>query len=182
MSSGWGGWAKAGQQVPAGRLLVVDESRVLGFGRSQYDTPGAHVGVDADGVWGPIKRDQSRWTFYRLFGQKARDGKYADNKPNWTQRIPLIVRAMVLGGDTLFVAGPSVSVERIPHKPEDADPLADALTTDRGGMLLAVSPDDGETLAQYELAGAPVFDGMAAAHASLYISTKNGEVVCMTPK
>jgi len=191
MGSGWGNWPKAGQQVPAGRLLVTDGSRVFGFGRNQYDIPGAHVGVDAAEVWGPIGKDQGRWTFYRLFGRTV-DTRPADpsrrtrqsppaNRPDWTRRIPVLVRAMVLAQQTLFVAGPADKVNEVPHTPAAVDPLSESLEALRGGRLLAVSAADGKTLADFELPSPPVFDGMAAAQGRLYFSTKMGTVVCMSP-
>ena len=189
MGSGWGGWPKAGQQVPAGRLLVTDGSRVFGFGRNQYDIPGAHVGIDAGGVWGPIGDQQGRWTHYRLFGKALdtrADGqsrrqaqKQATSESDWTCRVSLLGQAMVLAGETLFVAGPLDKVEEVPHEPADVDPLAEALEATRGGRVLVVSANEGKTLADYELESPPVFDGMAAARGRLYLSTKSGEVVCM---
>jgi outer membrane protein assembly factor BamB len=191
MSSGWGGWAKAGQRVPAGRLLVTDGTRVFGFGRNQYDTPGAHVGVDADGVWGPIGRDKGRWTFYRLFRQSMdppagkqsprTTDKQTARESDWARRVPVVGQAMILAGGTLFVAGPADPVSEIPHEPTAVDPLAEAFEANSGGRLLAVSAEDGRTLADYELTSAPVFDGMAAANGRLYLSTKIGKLVCMGP-
>ncbi len=191
MGSGWGGWPKAGQQVPAGRLLVTDGSRVFGFGRNQYDIPGAHVGVDASGVWGPIGAQQGRWTFYQLFGRTldSRTGRQSRRKPeeqtaggsDWTRRVPVLVQAMVLAHQTLFVAGPRDKVDEVPHDPAGVDPLAEALEARRGGSLLCVSATDGKTLDDHELKSPPVFDGMAAAQGRLYLSTKMGEIVCMGP-
>jgi hypothetical protein len=191
MSSGWGGWAKAGQKVPAGRLLVADGARIFGFGRNQYDTPGAHVGVDADGVWGPIGRQQGRWTFYRLFkrtldapaGKSSSPAaeKPAGSESQWARRVPVLGQALVLAGETLFLAGPSDPVSEIPHEPAGVDPLAEALETSSGGRLIAVSATDGKTLADHKLTSPPVFDGMAAAGGRLYLSTKIGKVVCMGP-
>jgi outer membrane protein assembly factor BamB len=189
MASGWGGWARAGQRVPAGRLLVIDAPYVFGFGRNQYDTPGAHVGVDADGVWGPIGREQGRWTFYRLFRQTMdnRPGKESRREPDkqlviepdWTRRVPMVVQAMVLADETLFVAGPSIKIDEIPRQPTDVDPFAEALEVRRKGSLLAVSGNDGTTLADYDLKSPPVLDGMAAAYGRLYISMKDGSVLCL---
>jgi hypothetical protein len=189
MASGWSGWAKAGQRVPAGRLLVFDGSRVFGYGRNQYDTPGAHVGIDADGVWGPVGRRQGRWTSYRLFRQpiNAQSGKDSRREPeeqaaigpDWTRDVPLVVRAMVLADETLFVAGPPVKSRGVPKEPTDADPFAEALEARGGGSLLAVSASSGKTLADYNLESCPVFDGMAAALGQLYISMHDGSIVCM---
>jgi len=88
---------------------------------------------------------------------------------------------MVLAGQTLFVAGPPDEVVEIPHEPAEVDPLAEALEVRSRGSLLAVSPADGKTLADYELKSPPVFDGMAAVEGRLYVSTKMGEIVCMGP-
>ena len=35
-NAGWGGWWRMGNRVPAGRLLVVHDDSVYGFGRSFY--------------------------------------------------------------------------------------------------------------------------------------------------
>jgi outer membrane protein assembly factor BamB len=192
MDSGWGRWPKAGQRVPAGRLLVTDGPRVFGFGRNQYDTPGAHVGVDADGVWGPIGREQGRWTYYRLFRQSVNlqaqeewaktKNAASPKKIDWTRRLPVLGQAMVLADETLFISGPPDPLEEIPHDPADVDPLAEALETKRGGRLLAISATDGKTLAEHELTSPPIFDGMAAASGYLYLTTKVGTVICLGPR
>jgi hypothetical protein len=170
---------------------VTDGSRIFGFGRNQYDIPGAHVGVDAAEVWGPIGKNQGRWTFYRLFGQtlgtqpadpsRRSPESPAGNRPDWTRRVPVLARAMLLARQTLFVAGPADKVNEVPHAPAAVDPLSESLEAIRGGRLLAVSATDGKTLADYELPSPPVFDGMAAAQGRLYLSTRMGKVICLAP-
>jgi len=192
MSSGWGGWPKAGQRVPSGRLLVKTESQILGYGRNQYDIPGAHVGVDAQGVWGPIGAQQGRWTFYRLFGQRlaktpsATAGNRAAaapaNRPDWTARIPVLAEAMVSAGGTLFVAGPVDPSIDIPRERAMVDRLAKAYDSTEGGKILAVSASDGKILTSSGLDSPPVFDGMAVARGRMYLSAKNGELVCLAPE
>ena len=49
-------------------------------------------------------------------------------------------------------------------------------------VLRVISTTDGRTLKEYPLKAEPVFDGMAAAYGRLYISMKNGKVLCMTGK
>lgn len=190
MSSGWGGWTKAGQRVPAGRLLVTDGVRIVGFGRNQYDIPGAHVGVDGEGAWGPVGKGLSRWTFYRLFSRPLTAEKEMASKSgrkksqtgtgreDWSRTIPVVGQAMVLARDTLFVAGPDDPLDRVPKKPSEVDPLAAALETKRGGHLLVLSATDGKTRATYPLASPPVFDGMAVTPGCVYLSSKAGQVVC----
>jgi hypothetical protein len=189
MRSGWGGWARAGQELPAGRLLVTEGSRICGFGRNQYDTPGAHVGIDADGVWGPIGRTQGRWTYYQLFAQtwnpqagrqtRRQAADAPTDKSAWRRRIPVLGTGLVLAGNSLFVAGPLDPVSEVPHEPSTTDPMAAALESTQGGRLLVVQADNGETLADHPLPSPPVFDGMAAAGGRLYLSAKDGQVICL---
>ena len=47
-----------------------------------------------------------------------------------------------------------------------------------GAVLWAVSASDGKKLAEYPLASPPIFDGMAAANARLYLATMGGKVRC----
>jgi hypothetical protein len=90
--------------------------------------------------------------------------------PKWSHKIPVLARAMLLAGRTLFLAGEPDVV------PED-DPYA-ALDGRRGARLWAVSADDGTRLAEYELKVPPVFDGMAATTGKLFVVNTKGEVLC----
>ncbi len=173
MGSGWGGWHKEAQKVPVGRLLVTDGSRIYGYGRNNYDNAGAHVGVDGRFSWGPVR---SPFTFYRLFGRPLKGKK---GTADWTCRIPVVGRALVLAGDTLFVAGPDNPAADIPRDPAATDAIVEAVESDRGGRLLAVSPADGTTRGEDVLKSPPVFDGMIAAGGRLYLSTRAGTVVCL---
>ena len=98
--------------------------------------------------------------------------------------MPFYVRAMVVAGDVMFIAGPP---ERIKTKgsgegalvlDEPEESLA-AWQGKKGAWLWAVSTKQGEKLAEYKLDSPPVFDGMAAAHGRLYLATQNGCVLCM---
>lgn len=94
--------------------------------------------------------------------------------PVWHNWVPVRIRAMVLAGKTLFVTGPPDIIDPL-------DPMA-AFEGDKGGLLWAVSTADGERLAEYKLESPPVFDGMIAANARLYISTHDGRLLCMGKK
>lgn len=108
-------------------------------------------------------------------------------KHTWTQEIPFHVRAMVLAGKTLFIAGPPDLVDEEDAQKRLSDPEvieklaahSQALAGRKGGVLWAVSTADGGRLAEYPLEAPPVFDGMAAAGQSLYFTTVDGKVVCM---
>jgi len=124
------------------------------------------------------------------FRQSRTSGSFV--KHRWDQDVPLMVRAMVKADDTLFIAGPpdlideETSFQRLMDRdPKVAKNLAAqdaALDGKQGGLLLAVSAQDGKTLAKYKLQSLPSWDGMAAANGRLFLSTTDGTVVCYGAK
>ena len=52
----------------------------------------------------------------------------------------------------------------------------------KGSVLLMVDKTDGKKLAGMELPSSPVFDGMIAAGRRLYLSLKDGSVLCLAGK
>ena len=170
MGGGWGGWHKEAQKVPVGRILVTDGRRIYGYGRSNYDNSGAHVGYDGRYAWGPVR---SPFTFYRLFG---RDLVTDQSKPGWSNRIPVLGQALLLTKDVLFIAGPENPAKTIPKDIPDVDPLVEAIESDKGGKLLAVSPSDGKIIEEMRLKSPPVFDGMIAADGQVFISHRDGSI------
>ena len=188
MGSFWGRWPDMGNRVPAGRLLVKDGSTVYGFGRfNQYDRNGSHVGLGKMRYLlyatklDTTERKESAQAARR--GAKAKSGVSA----SWERSLPLLTRGMVLSGQTLFVAGPPDVFPRAaenshPYHVVSSEALREqeaSLAGKRGGLLMAVSADDGKTLSRYELDHPPVFDGMAAAGGRLYLSTTGGKIICM---
>jgi len=187
-----GGWYLAAYQAPAGRIMVCDGSRVYAFGRRPQYFPRTTV------------------LEYHLFAAKKqpkivplnpakpsagakgnaakRRRRPGPTRPayDWSCVAPVLGRALVLAGDTLFVAGPPDVVDQqhtITHlsDPATAARLAeqrDAYAGKKGGVLLAVSVTDGKKRAAYRLQSIPVFDGMAGANACLFVSTTSGSVVC----
>jgi len=109
---------------------------------------------------------------------------------DWTVDVPMFARAMVLAGRTLFVAGPpdliyEPQIFRQIGDPQIMPKLAEqtaALKSRKGAMLLAFSAGEGRELARTDLESPPVFDGMAAANGRIYISTVDGEVLCLGRK
>ena len=81
----------------------------------------------------------------------------------------MLVRAMLVAGQILFIAGPNAGV--------DNQGLMN-LAAPRPGSLWAVSVADGSVLAKRELVVGPVFDGMAAVDKRLYLTTLSGQVCC----
>jgi outer membrane protein assembly factor BamB len=139
-----------------GRLLVFDESMIYGYGRRQVH-------------WSNQLQDGA----YRLFAVKRREGTAqtsASSVEPWTKPVTIQVRAMVLAGNVLFVAGPSADAGNGPAGRNE----------NQGALLMAISASDGTELAQYQLDSSPVFDGMAAAYGRLYVSMENGSLLCLT--
>ncbi len=100
----------------------------------------------------------------------GRRGRAGGSKASWQQRIGIRITAMVLAGDTLFVAGsPDVVDPKDPHG---------AWEGRKGGVLAAFAAGSGKKLAEYKLDAPPVWDGMAAAGGRLYLATMDGKVVC----
>ena len=130
-----------------GRLLVFDRSTVYGYGRRAVH-------------WSNQLQDGP----YRLFATSR-----GEAKEQWARPATVRVRAMVLAGKVLLVAGPRA----------DAGDGAQGRDGGPPALLVAVSASDGTELAQHRLDAPPVFDGMAVAGGRLYIALENGQLVCM---
>jgi hypothetical protein len=92
----------------------------------------------------------------------------------WSEYIPIRVKAMVLTDERLYIAGP-------PDVVDPEDPLA-AFEGKKGGLLRIVYPGTGKNLGEYELDSPPVFNGMVVTENNLYLSTRNGRVLCFGSK
>ncbi|MBM3498236.1 MAG: hypothetical protein FJX74_06150, partial [Armatimonadetes bacterium] len=168
--SGYIGWYFAGRETPAGRLLTVDEASIYGFGYRpdfyrgatdrQYMLFGLDRGVQPPQPAPDYKRAN---TDYPAGGP----GKFAVTH-RWAQDVPLLVRAMVRAGGSLFVAGPSQKALR-------SQAIFDGA---QGALLRAVSAATGETLREFRLDGLPVYDGIAAANGRLYLAVQDGRLLC----
>ncbi len=111
---------------------------------------------------------------------------------HWTKDVPILVRAIVLAGDTLFIAGPPdvIDEESTFKKLIEADTTVSprlveqdaALRGEKGSLLLAIDATGGETRGRVELPSVPVWDGLAAANGRLYLATGDGRVVCLAGK
>ncbi len=169
--SGYIGWRFAGREAPAGRLLVLDDTTIYGFARepSRPRSAGAQpyhlFATDRKNLpeieppdYARANRDYPR-TGPRKFKVKFR----------WTANVPILVRAMLLADDRLVVAG----------LPENAMRSAPAFEGKQGGGLCVVSAATGKILKDYKLDFPPAFDALAAANGRLYLTTQNGQVLCL---
>jgi outer membrane protein assembly factor BamB len=208
VTGGYGGWPRAGRLVPSGRILCFDEGRVYGFGRKpEYMVNSSvleHQLFAADKVVtkqaidrvGKAERAMNKRSNYRNASSSdwklryffpARDLTAANFQ--WKLDQPsIIARAMVVAGDKLFVSGPPdlVDERQAFHNPDDPDVQArlmrqaEAYEGRAGGQLWVMDKANGNVVSRYALNTIPVFDGMAAADDSLYVSTVDGRVFCLS--
>jgi len=150
----WPGWDRKMRGVGAyGQLLVFDD-------RTLY---GVHVFTESIRVRRGFTPGSKG---YRLF---ARDHDAKEDR--WSAFVPVRVRAMVLAGDELFIAG---TPDEVPAE----DPLA-AFEGRKGAILWAVSASNGQKLAEAQhLDALPAYDGLIAAAEHLFLSTTDGRVLC----
>jgi len=116
---------------------------------------------------------------YVLFGKKARNG------PGWSAAVPVQMRALVVAGPTVFVAGrpdPEIPELKEAKDPKRAAEIAAKLPAGKllppDGELRAFAAADGKPLGELKLPAPPVFDGLAAAGGRLYLSTEDGRLRC----
>ncbi len=90
------------------------------------------------------------------------------DKRSWNVKLPLQVRAMLLAGERIVVAGW-----------EDFVGVQGADGGEGDVFLWTVSTADGRKLSAQRLEARPVFDGMAAAYGRLYVPLRNGKILCL---
>lgn len=88
----------------------------------------------------------------------------------WQQTIPVRAEAIVVTDRAVCLAG-------APDVTDENDPWG-AFEDRRGGRLMVLSKSDGGMLDETELCSAPIYDGMAVANGRIFLSLKNGNLVC----
>jgi len=162
------------QKVPFGKLLAFDGQSAYGV-QSPYTFLKHTKQMHPPTHEGHLHQKYARYTAddfpigVRVYAQGGQGTR-------WETDVPLQIRAMVLADRVLFLAGwrDSVGIEE-----GTGVALGDESERQPEAVLWAVSSDNGERLAEYELTSRPVFDGLIAASGRLYVSLKNGTVLCM---
>lgn len=175
---GYGGWWQAGNKLPAGRIMVVGDNAVYTFGRTfyagmnsaQFSRQGEKYVLSASAKQSGAEPDYSGAMQQFKAGDYLKTDwlKIRTTPTQWSEEVPLNVRALVLSGKTLFAAGPY----------GDAIRSMDAFEGKKGVRLTAAAVSDGQLLASYAIDALPVFDGLAAANGRLYLAMQDGSVAC----
>ncbi|WP_460166964.1 outer membrane protein assembly factor BamB family protein [Thermostilla marina] len=188
-SSGWNGYYVAGKYAPAGKIMVVGPDRVFAFGREpqfyRWTTPLEFRLYSAAKIWKPAPNPVMLKSGAKT--EKTTAGVVNPHNYAWTQKLPILVRAMVLAGDVLFTAGPPdvLDESKLKRTGLTADDLAavheqeEALQGRHGAELLAISARDGRLLERRTLTQLPIFDGMIAARGRLLVAISDGRIVCI---
>ncbi|MBC8218112.1 MAG: hypothetical protein H8E73_06565 [Planctomycetes bacterium] len=206
---GWNGYCAAGRYNPSGRLLVMDDTTLYGFGRKpeyyRWTTSMEYR------LFATAKKNEPRdiYAYDRFKAAQAKrfprmtldrklspphGPKSIPEKPfdcEWEDNeVPLHVTAMVGTRHHLFVAGPRDFFDEgqdyfrnaaaaYKKKEKDAEKQSSIWNGEDGAVLLAVSKKDGTRIAEHRLNSIPVFDGMIAAESKLFVSLKSGDLICL---
>jgi outer membrane protein assembly factor BamB len=158
---GFGGWQSAGAKFASGNILCVQGDKVYGYGLAKPQS-------------GP---QMTQGNYYQLFAADSKQTKPRNMLAKeashpfyvWRRDVQTMVRAMVVAGKTMFIAGPRGDWLR----------SLEDFRGENGVDFWAVSTGNGDRLASTDLESAPVFDGMAAAYGRIYLATVGGKVLCM---
>ncbi|MDP6524889.1 MAG: PQQ-binding-like beta-propeller repeat protein [Kiritimatiellia bacterium] len=181
--AGWGGWASTHNKNPSGRIICFDDSNVYGYGRQW--AAGAATGHKAE-TYGVFNVRRAGGSPKPPAGEKGKRRKSSGKggKPRagtvWFSQESIIARAMVVADDKIVVAGPP----NLAKKAEgfmafaNEDEAVAGYMGKRGSYLCILSKEDGKQISETTMDAMPVIDGMSMAGGQLFISLKNGELVC----
>jgi len=144
-------WTTLKTAYPTGDIIVSD-------GRDYYSVFGHPVNRGTS--WNPRGG-------YALMAKTLSAGTWSSK---WQVQIPITGKAMVMAGDTVFVAGAPLVFE--------AGDFGATYAGRRGGVLLAMSAKDGAKRAEYKLDVLPAWDGLASAYGKLFIVNQDGGIEC----
>jgi len=174
-SASWPGYYLANRAAKTGELLVVGPDNT--YAVQAYPSRNLQSPLFTPGEKGYLlfadRNDSEPVLDYRTRGTTKGWGFTRAKPPVWHDWVPIRIRGMVLAGSNLFVAGP-------PDVVRASDPMA-AFEGRAGAMLRVCSTTDGGTLAEQRIDSPPVFDGLVAASGRLFLSLRDGSLLCMAP-
>jgi hypothetical protein len=206
VKSGAGHWALMGKTTPSGRLIAVGDNTVYGFGYKpeffveslvfDFQLYAAEMAGNKSSMEKIINPPGEMWTVIKNMSDwKLRQGLPKDEQTavqyKWkVADPPFQARGLIVAGKTIFVAGPpdivseedtffTLDDEAVRQKLEEQS----AMLKGKGGSTMwAVDAKTGKKLSEYKMDSLPVWDGMAAANGSVFLSTIDGEIICFSGK
>ncbi|HYW80305.1 MAG TPA: PQQ-binding-like beta-propeller repeat protein, partial [Thermoguttaceae bacterium] len=169
-------------QTTTGQLVVFDDNAAYSvanpYSTLKHDRKAEYAKYNQDGH---LHQKFTRYeeSFFPIGSTIAAKSSNARREPagsSWSITEPFQPRAMVLAGDNLFLAGwlDALVIQLKTGRalsPDNPDP--------HESVLRVYSAKTGNRLAEHPLESDPVFDGVAAAHNRLFISLKNGKLICL---
>jgi outer membrane protein assembly factor BamB len=140
------------------QMLVFDDEVIIGlaaYQKQQLKSYSHDVATVGEG--------------YSMFAMKPERDTNAPQQA-WRVLLPVRAEAIILTSNAVCAAG-------APDRLDPDDPWG-AFENRQGGVLMLISREDGMTLREVKLNSAPVYDGMAAAEGRLFLSLKDGRLVC----
>jgi len=172
--------------IPDGDLIVMDGRRVFGTRALQTGSNSKSLDPREKGftlfsmtAFEKTMKTETGKESTKRKKNKSRILRYApvskyEYRENWMTGIHVNAEAMLMDDDNLFLAGtPNAFPE---------DDIFKGVEGRMGGLLIVVSKEDGAELARYALKDVPSWDGMSAEDGKLFISLKNGSVICFGSK
>lgn len=182
-------WWTYGEHNPDGRILVMDDTKIYGYGLKpkyhtwsstflDYQLFSVNKTIETEPITGPT-----------IFGRKMGRTPLRKLRYNWTAEIPFFVRAMIKTSDKLIICGPEKIIDekgvigRYPKESvlQELKQQEAILDGQKGSHLWVVRASDGHVLEKHQLPAQPVWDGMATAEGRIYLATQNG-VACLGGK
>ena len=180
-------------KTQTGRLIVFDKSRVYSLFAHNVGNninPRTYYSLYASNKEIPPPKN----TVVEKVDRRGRKSQVKVSQAKiqhlWELAKPdILANAMVLAGGKLFMAGfPDVADEEKTYgfvfgADDDINRQMrrqeESWQGKKGALLWAVSADTGTKLSEYKIPAIPVWDGMIAANGRLYLSLKDGTVLCM---
>jgi hypothetical protein len=164
-----------------GQLIVLNDDQLITFQLFPYkggktggkSKPGDGYGLRASK---PNSVHEAERKESPQSGKKGRGGGKKGDGAVWNlvdMTFPVRVRGMVLVGNHVLVAGTAG------EQTDDPEKLLAALRNQGPAELWRINAENGEVIEKMKLTAAPVFDGLIAAGARVFVSQENGTVVCL---
>ncbi len=174
-SERWPGYYFSYRGPKSGQILVFDDKVTYGLkvfterrGHSPEFAPGGGYELFADrNTTKPVLDEMD------IGAEKGR-GYTRTEHALWTTKVPIRAKSMVLAGERLYLCGP-------PDLHPD-DGAYESIIGQRGAIFRVVNAADGESLNEFTIDEAPIFDGLMAAGGNLYMATMDGKLICFGEK